>query len=65
MRGPENIVYCEHTEDVDNGGNSRVHRTVTCGKHTLVLCRACYGELLTQIVEDLKTVTVEVRQSKW
>lgn len=61
---PVQLVDCEHTEDVENGGNSRVHTTIKIGRKTLVLCRACYGELLVQVLDDLRTIKVATK-TKW
>ena len=58
------LVDCEHT-DLENGGsNNRVYITISIGRKTLVLCRACYGELLVQVLDDLKTIKLETGK-KW
>lgn len=57
---PAQLIDCEHTDPEDDGINDRVYKTISIGKKTLVLCRACYGELLVQVLDDLKTIKIQV-----
>ena len=60
---PEELkLYCEHTKEDET--DKRIYRVATIGKNALILCRACYGELLVQILEDLKTIRLETK-TKW
>lgn len=59
MKQPKEILYCEHVA-VDLDDNiARPYTILGVGEKQLAICRACYGELMVQIIEDLKTIKIE------
>ncbi len=53
----EHEIYCEHNRGERPG--RRTYRAIPIGKNVLILCRACYGEMLTYVLEDLKTIKIQ------
>lgn len=53
----ERDIPCSHVKV----RNFPIYRAIVLDERVLLLCRACYGEVMTQILDNLKEIKVKLK----